>query len=100
MKTTPTLQQMYQQMLEIRLLEEELLRAVNDGRVTGSTHLCIGQEAVPVGACAALGPHDPVIATYRGHGWALARGVPPEQLIGEIFGRDSDLNGGRGGSAY
>ncbi len=100
MRATPTLQQMYQQMVEIRLIEEELLRAVNDGRVTGSTHLCIGQEAVPVGACAALGPNDPVIATYRGHGWALARGVPPEQLIGEIFGRDSDLNGGRGGSAY
>jgi TPP-dependent pyruvate/acetoin dehydrogenase alpha subunit len=87
-------------MVLIRLIEEELFQAVNDGRLTGSTHLCIGQEAVPVGACAALGEDDPVIATYRGHGWALARGVPPEQLIGEIFGRDSELNGGRGGSAY
>jgi TPP-dependent pyruvate/acetoin dehydrogenase alpha subunit len=87
-------------MVLIRLIEEELFQAVNDGRLTGSTHLCIGQEAIPVGACAALGEDDPVIATYRGHGWALARGVPPEQLIGEIFGRDSELNGGRGGSAY
>lgn len=100
MRTPPTLQQLYQQMVLIRLIEEELFQAVNDGRLTGSTHLCIGQEAVPVGACAALGEDDPVIATYRGHGWALARGVPPEQLIGEIFGRDSELNGGRGGSAY
>lgn len=100
MKTPPTLQHLYQQMVLIRLIEEELFQAVNDGRLTGSTHLCIGQEAVPVGACAALGADDPVIATYRGHGWALARGVPPEQLVGEIFGRDSELNGGRGGSAY
>lgn len=100
MRTPPTLQQLYQQMVLIRLIEEELFQAVNDGRLTGSTHLCIGQEAIPVGACAALGEDDPVIATYRGHGWALARGVPPEQLIGEIFGRDSELNGGRGGSAY
>ncbi len=100
MSSASTLQHMYQQMLEIRLIEEELLLAVNDGRVIGSTHLCIGQEAIPVGACAALGATDPVIATYRGHGWALSRGVPPDQLIGEIFGRDSDLNGGRAGSAY
>ncbi len=87
-------------MVEIRLIEEELYRAVQDGRVAGSTHLCIGQEAVPVGACAALSADDPVIATYRGHGWALARGVPAVQLVAEILGRNSELNGGRGGSAY
>lgn len=91
---------LYARMLVVRLVEEEFLRAVQDGRITGSTHLCIGQEAIPVGACASLAADDPVIATYRGHGWALAKGVPPAQLIAEVFGRDSELNGGRGGSAY
>ncbi len=100
MSESPSLEVLYEQMIVIRLIEEELLRGVQDGRIAGSTHLCIGQEAIPVGACAALGPGDPVIATYRGHGWALARGVPPEELVAEVFGRDSALNGGRGGSAY
>ena len=100
MNAADRLEDMYLRMVEIRLIEEELYRAVQDGRVAGSTHLCIGQEAVPVGACAALASDDPVVATYRGHGWALARGVPAVQLVAEVFGRDSDLNGGRGGSAY
>lgn len=100
MTSLPSLEDLYLRMLQIRLVEQELLRAVQDGRVTGSTHLCIGQEAIPVGTCAALGPDDPVVATYRGHGWALSRGVPAEELLAEIFGRDSDLNGGRAGSAY
>ena len=90
----------YRDMLRIRLIEEELLKCVQDGRVIGSAHLCIGQEAIPVGACRALKSDDPVVATYRGHGWALAKGVPPVQFIGEVMGRDSTLNGGRGGSAY
>lgn len=90
----------YRDMLRIRLIEEELLRCVQDGRVIGSTHLCIGQEAIPVGACRALDAADPVVATYRGHGWALAKGVPPVQFIAEVMGRNSALNGGRGGSAY
>lgn len=96
----PALDDLFEGMLTIRLVEEDLLRGVQDGRVTGSTHLCIGQEAIPVGSCAALDPADPVIATYRGHGWALAKGVPVAELIGEVFGRDSSLNRGRGGSAY
>jgi TPP-dependent pyruvate/acetoin dehydrogenase alpha subunit len=96
----PALGELFERMLVIRLVEEELLRGVQDGRVTGSTHLCIGQEAIPVGACAALESGDPVIATYRGHGWALAKGVPVAELVGEVFGRASELNGGRGGSAY
>ena len=90
----------YRDMLRIRLMEEEVMRCVQDGRITGSTHLCIGQEAIPVGVCRALDPRDPVVATYRGHGWALAKGVSPVQLAAEVMGRDSELNGGRGGSAY
>ncbi len=68
--------------------------------VAGSVHLCAGQEAVALGAIAGLRDDDRVIATYRGHGWALASGLDPVTLIAEICHRESGLNGGRGGSAY
>ena len=87
-------------MLVIRGVEETIMGALKDGLVSGSTHLCIGQEAIAVGACGALGASDPVVATYRGHGWAIARGVPPSEVLAEVMGRRSALNGGRAGSAY
>ncbi len=76
------------------------MELVQSREITGSVHLCIGQEAVPVGACAALGADDVVTATYRGHGWAIACGVPLGELFAEVLGRDSALCGGRGGSAH
>jgi len=90
----------YCQMLRVRRFEEQLLLLLKAGEVIGSAHLCIGQEAVPVGACSALEPADAVVATYRGHGWAIARGVPLEDMFAEVLGRDSPLCGGRGGSAH
>lgn len=90
----------YHRMLMIRRVEERVMQALTQGLVSGSTHLCIGQEAIPVGACEALRDDDPLIATYRGHGWLLARGVEPAQLFAEVMGRESSLNGGRAGSAY
>lgn len=90
----------YTEIRRIRRFEEQLLELQRSGEVSGSVHLCIGQEAIPVGACWAIESDDPVYATYRGHGWALAKGVPMDQMFGEILGRDSMLNGGRGGSAY
>src|SRR5262249_4452811 len=64
-------------MQRIRSFEERVREMSLAGQVIGSVHLTIGQEAIPVGACAELQPQDAVFATYRGHGWALARGVPP-----------------------
>ena len=89
----------YYRMYVIRLFEETCMALHRDGDITGSIHLCIGQEAIPVGGCAALDDGDSLTGTYRGHGWAIARGVPLEQLFAELMGRDSDLCGGRGGSA-
>lgn len=97
---TDPLPDLYRTMLTIRRVEERLTQAHADGQVTGSMHLCIGQEAVPTGACAALQDGDPVVATYRGHGWALARGTSAGALMAEVMGRRSTLNGGRAGSAY
>ena len=87
-------------MLRIRLFEERIRELRLAGDITGSVHLCIGQEAGPVGACSVLAGQDALFATYRGHGWAIARGVPLEPLFAELLGRESGVCGGRGGSAY
>lgn len=93
--------QRLQRMALIRFTEDEILRLRTSEDIVGSVHLCNGQEAICVGACAALDlPRDLVFPTYRGHGWALACGVPPELVLAELLGRESGINGGRGGSAY
>ncbi|HEY1276200.1 MAG TPA: thiamine pyrophosphate-dependent dehydrogenase E1 component subunit alpha [Thermoleophilaceae bacterium] len=93
-----TLEEAYERMLLIRRFEEEVERLFLRGEVHGTTHLCIGQEAVAVGVAAALGPDDLVAATYRGHGHALARGVEPSGLAAELMGRATGTCGGRAGS--
>jgi len=90
----------FRDVYRIRRFEEEVSALASAGEITGSVHLCIGQEAVPVGACRALSPDDLVVATYRGHGWAIASGVPLVELFAELLGRESSLCGGRGGSAH
>jgi pyruvate dehydrogenase E1 component alpha subunit len=89
-----------QGMWRIRALEEKVRDLRTAGDIVGSVHLSIGQEAGPVGACTELRPEDALFATYRGHGWALARGVPAEAMLAELAGRSTGVNGGRGGSAY
>lgn len=90
----------YERMLEIRKVEERIQGLYNDGYVRGSAHLSIGQEAVSVGVAAAILPTDTVTCTYRGHATALALGVLPEQVLGEICGRQSGCAGGVGGSMH
>ncbi|AYY13932.1 transketolase [Actinobacteria bacterium YIM 96077] len=90
----------YRRMSVIRAFERTCLDLSVQQKIAGSVHLCLGQEAIPVGARAALAPADPVVATYRGHGWAIASGVPLDGLLGEICHRADGVNGGRGGSAY
>lgn len=90
----------YRRMRRIRVFEERCLDLSAEGVIAGSLHPCLGQEAVPVGAVAALRGGDRVLATYRGHGWAIACGVPLDGLLGEIAHRAGGVNGGRGGSAY
>lgn len=88
----------YAQMLLIRLFEGEMHRLFLQGHVHGTTHLSSGQEAVPVGICSALDPHDYAAGTYRGHGHALAKGTDPEPLAAEMLGRATGVCGGRAGS--
>jgi len=90
----------YRSMITIRGFEERALALRRAGEIAGSIHLCTGQEAIPVGALAALEPSDRVVATYRGHGWAVACGVPLDALMAEVCQRATGINGGRGGSAH
>jgi acetoin:2,6-dichlorophenolindophenol oxidoreductase subunit alpha len=87
-------------MIEIRYVENRVQRLFSEGQVRGSTHLCAGQEAVSVGIASETRPDDIVACTYRGHGHALALGIAPEQVIGEICGRSIGCAGGLGGSMH
>lgn len=87
-------------MWRIRALEEKIRDLRLAEIVVGSVHLANGQESIAVATCRELRQQDALYATYRGHGWALARGVPPRAMIAELLGRTTGVNGGRGGSAY
>ncbi len=86
-------------MQRIRLFEEKVTELRKQQIIVGSVHLCNGQEAIYVGARAALVSDDRLFSTYRGHGWALACGVPAAALFGELLGRETGVCKGRGGSA-
>ncbi len=90
----------YRALAIIRAFEERCMTLKGAGEIPGSIHLCDGQEAIPVGACRALEARDAVTVTYRGHGWAIARGLSLVDLFAELMGRDSHLNGGRAGSPF
>lgn len=90
----------FRQMTTIRLFEERAIELFAKGLITGSTHPCIGQEAIVVGACASLRREDVVLATYRGHGAAIAKGSAPKSLMAELLTRTTGCCKGRGGSMH
>jgi 2-oxoisovalerate dehydrogenase E1 component len=90
----------YRQMLLIRKCEEQLAKSHQRGLIHGACHTYIGQEAIAVGVCSHLRPDDLVFSTHRGHGHALAKGVPPVRLIAELYGRANGCSQGRGGSMH
>jgi pyruvate dehydrogenase E1 component alpha subunit len=92
--------ELLQRMIEIRLAEGEVQRLFVQDLVRGSTHLCNGQEATAVGACAALREGDAMLCTYRGHGAVLAKGAPLDRTFAEILGRADGLCAGKGGSMH
>ncbi len=88
------------QMMLIRRFEEKAGEAYSLGKIGGFCHLYIGQEAVAVGSLAALGPDDYITCSYREHGHALARGIPPRAAMAELFGKAEGCSGGKGGSMH
>src|SRR5215216_5883786 len=91
---------LYREMLNIRRTEEQLARSYQSGNIPGACHTYIGQEAVAVGVCAQLTHDDVIFSTHRGHGHALAKGVPPREVMAELFGRATGCSRGRGGSMH
>jgi pyruvate dehydrogenase E1 component alpha subunit len=87
-------------MVRIRRFEERCVELYSATSIRGFLHLYIGEEAVATGVMQALEPEDAVVATYREHGHALARGLPPEVLMAEMFGRVDGCSHGRGGSMH
>lgn len=92
--------QLYQRMFCIRSFEEAVLDLFQKGVLKGTTHVCIGQEAVAVGTCSQLQADDYVVSTHRGHGHYLAKGGDCKKLMAEVFGKESGCCGGRGGSQH
>jgi acetoin:2,6-dichlorophenolindophenol oxidoreductase subunit alpha len=94
------LERWYRRMVLIRFFEEKVQELFMTGQIQGTTHLCQGQEAVSVGAIAAMKPGDVQTNTYRGHGEALALGMEPEVAFAELMGRSSGGSKGVGGSMH
>ncbi len=92
--------QLYRTMQIIRQTEEELARCHQRGLIHGACHTYVGEEAIASGVCAHLQPTDRVFSTHRGHGHALAKGMPPRELMAELFGRATGCSQGRGGSMH
>ncbi len=96
----PPVASLYRTMQLIRQCEEHLARLHQRGLVHGACHTYVGQEAIAAGVSAHLRRDDVVFSTHRGHGHALAKGLPPEELIAELLGRATGCSRGRGGSMH
>jgi TPP-dependent pyruvate/acetoin dehydrogenase alpha subunit len=94
--TVDELAPLYRQMLAIRRMEEASAKAYSVGKIGGFLHLIIGQEAVCTGAIAAIRPDDYVVATYREHGHAYAKGIAARPIMAELYGKKTGLVKGLG----
>jgi len=92
--------ELLRQMVRIRRFEEKCAELYSAGKIRGFLHLYVGEEAIAAGVMQALGPEDAVVATYREHGHALARGISAEALMAEMYGRLEGVSHGRGGSMH
>jgi len=91
---------MYRQMQRIRQFEEKVNQLFLEGRMPGTLHLYVGQEACAVGVCEALQPDDWITSTHRPHGHAIAKGVSLNSMMAELFAKTTGCCGGYGGSMH
>ena len=99
-KDPQLLKDLLEKMLLVRRFEEKSAEMYTLGKIGGFCHLYIGQEAVAVGAIAALEPQDAILCSYREHGHALARGMDPGAIMAELFGKRTGCSKGKGGSMH
>ena len=90
----------YERMLEIREFEKRTNELFAAGEIRGTTHLCVGEEALNLGLATVLNPDDVIAATYRSHGIALAFGLSSHSVMAEIMGKSTGCAGGVGGSMH
>jgi len=95
-----TLVKILHQMILIRRFEEKCAESYSLGKIGGFCHLYIGQEAVGVGAISALRPDDYVLTSYREHGQAIAKGMSPDAVMAELYGKAGGCSRGKGGSMH
>jgi pyruvate dehydrogenase E1 component alpha subunit len=95
-----TMLKLLREMIRIRRFEEKCVELYQVEKIRGFLHLAIGEEAICTGVMPALGPQDAIVATYREHGHALARGVSMPAIMAEMYGKHSGCALGRGGSMH
>jgi len=94
------LKKMLYDMILIRKFEETLKQLYQQGKIHGTMHLCIGQEATAVGACFPLNNEDKITSTHRGHGHSIAKGTDVKKMVAELFGKVTGHCKGKGGSMH
>ncbi|RPI88844.1 MAG: thiamine pyrophosphate-dependent dehydrogenase E1 component subunit alpha [Chloroflexi bacterium] len=98
--TPERLQDAYRQMLVIRKFEETIRDLYQQGKIRGSFHPCVGQEATAIGGCWAIRKEDYMTCTYRGHGQAIAKGLSVRAAMAEMLGKVTGCSQGKGGSMH
>jgi len=91
---------LYHQMVLIREFEQKVEQLFMQGKIHGTMHLCVGQEATAVGACSVLRDEDKITTTHRGHGQCIAKGADINRMMAEILGKATGLCKGKGGSMH
>ena len=98
--TSQVVLELHRRMVRIRVFEEEAGKLMESGRIPGSLHLYVGQEAVAAGVCAALRDDDQITSTHRGHGHMVAKGGDFRRMFAELFAKATGANKGKGGSMH
>ncbi len=98
--TRTQLLEMHYKMALLRRFEEKSAEEYTRGKIGGFMHLYIGQEAIGVGSIAALHPSDKILCSYREHGHAIAKGMDPNAVMAELFGKITGCSKGKGGSMH
>ena len=91
---------LYEELLKIRLIEEEISYRYSEEKMRCPTHIAIGQEAAAVGVCASLNKNDYAVSGHRAHHHYIAKGGNIKKLVAEIYGKETGCSGGKGGSMH
>ncbi len=92
--------ELYTIMVRIRQFEERIMPLLKEGKIRGTAHPSVGQEAVAAGVCGVLEPKDYIVSNHRGHGHCIAKGMKTPEMMAELFAKATGSNKGKGGSMH